>query len=369
MVSLIVGMGMSGFAAKRFLEFHGKEVFCVDRDPVPGVFRETAEISWDQIDQVIASPGVPSDHFLFLEAKRRSIEVIGEVELACRTITQPCVGITGTNGKTTTTLLAAHVLKNSIAVGNVGNPLTEILLDEENRDKILVLELSSYQLETMQAKCLDAAVILNITPDHLDRYASFDDYAAAKWRIQDCLKKGAPLLTDCTNEAAARFLCRQFGVKEAEFEEAAKSFVKPAHRIEHVVDREGVTYINDSKGTNIASVMHAVRQTKGPISLIAGGKDKKSSYLPWVQGFDGKVIRIFAIGEAANEIETQLSHCIPVLKFATLSEAVEFARNQATPGETVLLSPGCASFDQFRNYEERGELFKRLVTEEAKARV
>lgn len=392
--TLVIGLGLSGQSAAEFLLRKGCGVIGVDSNPnLKGkgfeVFHDSSPIDMSDIEQVIISPGVSPEHPLYCEALRKGIEVIGEAELAFRHMQQPCVGITGTNGKTTVTLLAEHVFrysgKKARALGNVGSPLSAYMLDPDP-EEIIIAELSSYQLETMQTPVFDAGVILNITPDHLDRYPSMEEYAKAKCRIQNCMKKQAslyvyekiplefgPLLNtpyrtfggegnhDSENAQAVWLLCKEFGISVQQFSAALETFKKPPHRIELVKIIDEITYIDDSKGTNIDAAIRAVESCRGPVILIAGGVDKGASYLPWKQAFKGKVKKIIAIGQAAGKIAHELKDAFAIETAESLEQAVTHADLHAQRGDTVLLSPGCSSFDMFRDYAHRGEEFKRLV--------
>jgi len=420
---LIIGFGKSGRSAALFLLKKGKKVIAADqkaadllKDPaIVQMQKEGLElvsdkregIDFSSIAQVVLSPGIIPFHPLVLEARKRKIEMIGEIELGFRHFKNPAIGITGTNGKTTVTLLCAHVLQEcgikATALGNMGTALTSF---SGGKEEVLVVELSSYQLETLQQECLDVAVILNLTPDHLDRYPSFQEYADAKCRIKEAVKKGGKLflsrqaagqktallegessaLFDETsdlkgrrsiaklisgknlpvnqeNALAAYRLCSFFGVKEAPFMKALKSFKAPPHRIEWAGEVRGVHFYNDSKATNIESVIHAVKTLSGPIHLIVGGLDKGSSYAPWKNAFKGKVKRLYAIGFAAKKIQQELESDLDIVLAASLFDAVQKAFDCAEKKEQILLSPGCASFDSFRNYEHRGEEFMRFVQE------
>ena len=374
---LVIGFGISGRAAAQLLRKSGKEILIVDRDPKHG-FPDRADL--DEVEQVILSPGIPMSHPLAAEAIRRGIEVIGEAEFAFRHLSNRSIGVTGTNGKTTTVSMIQHLLeragKKAVAVGNIGRSLSSYAL-EANPEEILVVELSSFQLETMTKKCLDAALFLNLTPDHLDRYASLAEYAEAKCRIENCLKPGAVLWVSRQTERevgsllksyqvfgennveAAAAVCRTFGVEKVDL----SCFRRPPHRIEFVEEWEGIQFYNDSKATNIDSVRYAVRDLEGPILLLAGGVDKGASYRPWVVDFGGKVKRIVAFGQAASKIENELKGEIPVDRAENMQEAISSAVRKAERGTKILLSPGCSSFDQFRNYEHRGEEFCRMVRE------
>jgi UDP-N-acetylmuramoylalanine--D-glutamate ligase len=429
---LVLGLGVSGRSAAYFLIQQGASVWGVDRNLA--LLEQNSEIialkqsglvtqSEEQaqvtnFDFLVVSPGIPPIHPLYVAAQQAGIPLFGEIELGCRSTRNPVIGITGTNGKTTVTLLVTHVLnycgKQARAVGNVGVPFTKELLFVHPND-ILVLELSSYQLETLYQRVLDIGVILNITPDHLDRYATMQNYAQVKLQMERCLKKNASLYieeqtykkygyllkehvktygysSDCfismqgsdfyvqgikdlalpdpyrgkmnhntENLMAAYALCREMGVSPTDFKEALGTFKKPAHRVEFILEHQGISYYNDSKGTNVDAVIRAVQSLTGSIILIAGGIDKGGMYTPWLEAFANKVKYICVIGQAAAKIEMQLSHQIPVKIFQNLDQAVKHATELAQSGDNVLLSPGCSSLDMFRDYAHRGEEFKRIV--------
>lgn len=482
MKALILGMGMSGRSAAKLLLQKGYQVQGLDKNyesiQLPGIVVTSDQdpIELTPFDLLVISPGISLDHPIAKAAKEKRIEIVGEIELACRFIKNRFFAITGTNGKTTVTLLVTHVLNQSgipaKALGNLGVPLAADL--EVLRDEVVVVELSSYQLETMTSKIIDAGVILNITPDHLDRYSSMEEYAKAKIHMKECLKPGAHLYVfkqvmdefgplferfnlekavqhdkssqdsdsrpkpadyhitnsvrgnqpvigcgsegcedllrstafsrfspktygysidcdyfiqenafrnkeniewllpicyrrgvshDIENIMAAYLLCKEAGISAVEFLKALETFKKPAHRIEFVRRCRDINYFNDSKGTNIDAVIRAVDTMEGPVVLIAGGVDKGSTYSPWLHAFKQKVKYVCVIGEASDKIEKEISHSYTVKKFTSLEEAVKHAAEIAKPGENVLLSPGCSSFDMFRNYAHRGEEFKRIVNE------
>lgn len=435
---LILGMGISGRSAARFLLKRGAVVHGLDqnRDLIRNneeiealsllgltISFENRTVDPASFDLVVVSPGVPQTHPVYAEARKQGMDVIGEVELACRHLRQPCLAVTGSNGKTTTTMLITHVLNNTgkkaRALGNIGTPLTSMLDDPAGAfDDIIVLELSSWQLETMASRCLDAAVILNITPNHLDRHGTMESYARAKFHVKDCLKPGKSLFVgsaclrgwsellegfpaktfgyeqgstlfcdmrhvlsginiqfdlppeyrdvvshDVENIMAAYAMCREMGIEGMAFIEALASFRKPPHRIEFVRRVDGVAYYNDSKGTSLDAVAKAVASMNGSTILIAGGVHKGASYSPWLKAFDGRVRCVYAIGQAAEQIREDLGKHIPVETISTLEEAVKRAFSIAKEKENVLLSPGCASFDMFKDYNHRGDEFKRLVHE------
>ncbi len=411
--TLIVGLGKSGAAAYDLLEREGDEVVGVDDNPaavqkiIDAGKKATLIPHVKEFDRLILSPGVPLTHPVVAEAMELGIPLIGEVELALQRLHLPAVGITGTNGKTTVTLLIAHVLRlaghSAHALGNVGEPLTSYV-SYAKKDDIAVVELSSFQLDVLSLPFFDIGVILNITPDHLDRYDSMQNYAESKCRLQHCLKPGgelwvhesivkdfkkllkagykvygqnpgctlskddvaflrnsSPAAHEVENILAAWIVCRKFGVSEDVFQQAIKSFKKPAHRIEWVASLDGVDYVNDSKGTNIDATVKAVEAMEKPTLLIAGGLHKGASYEIWKKAFRGKVREVVAIGSAAEKIANDLKPDYQVSIQPTLSEAVRYCCSAAREGDVILLSPGCSSYDMFRDYAQRGDEFKRIV--------
>lgn len=405
MKKLVIGLGTTGQAVAKFLLSKGCSVVGVDRHPgqcmmtdLP-ISTDSEDFPLEGIDQVILSPGIPLTHPLVQKAMAAKLEVIGEIELAFRHMKGPAIGITGTNGKTTVTSLVTHVLnytgRPAVALGNIGTPLISNL----DPQKIAVIELSSYQLETIKTRALSAAALLNITPDHLDRYKGMESYAQAKFLIQNALIPGGLFVLeeaaaktyasyirneaqiyswdrppfplpppfcerknhDAENLIAAYYLTARFGVSSGEFLSASAAFKKPPHRIEFVLEKGGVRFWDDSKGTNVDATIRAVEGMQGAVILIAGGVDKGFPYTSWIAPFKEKVKTVFALGEASLKIKNDLSPQIPVKMVATLQEAVEEAFKSAQGGENVLLSPGCASFDMFRDYADRGDQFKSIV--------
>ena len=364
------------------------EKICVQQEEVP--------IDWAQVERVVVSPGISPKHPIYSEALGRGIPVVGEAELALPFFTKPLVAVTGTNGKTTVAFLVEHILNASgikaKALGNVGTALCHQLLHPKE-EEAFVVELSSYQLETMVTPVFDAGVLLNVTPDHLDRYEGMEQYAAVKCRLQQVVKKGAPFFVhsrvaaewgsvltpgfqvydqqgglpeemakhDRENTLAALALCEALGVSTEMGRRALPTFCKPAHRIEFVREIGGVSFYDDSKGTNIDAVIQAVMAMKGAVILIVGGVDKGASYLPWKEAFAGKVKQMIAIGQAASKVEEELHPYFKIKRAETLLLAVESAARDAAEGDCVLLSPGCSSFDMFRDYKHRGEEFQRIV--------
>ena len=431
----ILGMGVSGRAACHFLLFKGASVCGIDHNPhqlmvhpeieplikLGLTLREEKDIhELNQFDVIVVSPGIPLDHRLVKMAKQAKIRCIGEIELGCQATHNPIIGITGTNGKTTVTLLITHVLnqcnQSAIALGNVGAPLTKELITL--KEQTIVLELSSYQLETLYQSCLESSAILNITPDHLDRYKTMVHYAQAKCQISNNIKPGHWLYVeenvwkqyshlldpkvvrqygyspssyistdllmvyqngqiafilppslqgkkshDLENMLAAYAICADRGIKGPAFLKAWQTFQKPPHRIDLFITFKGIRFFDDSKGTNVDAVIRAVQSIEGPIILIAGGVDKNFPYHSWIEGFKDKVHHIFAIGEAAKKMHAQLSSNLPITICNTLDNAVKQSIRLAQKGDNVLLSPGCSSFDMFRDYVHRGQEFQRIVRE------
>lgn len=264
--------------------------------------------------------------------------------------------------------------KKARAVGNVGEPIADYIGGEE----ILVVELSSYQLETLTARVFDVGLILNITENHLDRYDSFDDYARAKVRLENCIKPEGKLYIHSSvdhtlflkshldyqgeNEEAAFLACSNFGVDRNAFNQALSSFVKPPHRIEFVANIKGVSYYNDSKATSIAAMIKALEVIGKEVVLIAGGQDKGLNFGP-LCSYKNQLSSVVVYGEAREKIANALKAVVDVHVAVTLQEAVLCAKRLVKKDGTVLFSPGCASFDAFKNYAERGEAFRRFVKE------
>lgn len=385
MIDLILGYGKSGQAAHAFLRKKNRKVVIWDDR------KDQPLLDWDIIERVILSPGIGPDHPVLKEAVRRKVEIVGEMELGARSTTNTCIGITGTNGKTTVTEMIAHTLRcagmKAVALGNIGRPLCDYLLTCDP-EEILVLEMSSFQLEAMQTPFLDRAVFLNVTPDHLDRYRDFAEYREAKCRIAKLLKpKGLLFLfkrdaslfenrerqriiasfddSEYTgygdNERAVFSICSSLGVAKEAFLHALSSFQRPPHRLEKVKEIKGIFFYNDSKATNKESVRFALNQIPYErVLLLAGGIDKGGS---WNSVPNQKVKGIFAFGASANQIEQELGSEFKVKKVTSLKEAISEAYRTARKGDCILLSPGCSSFDQFDHYEHRGDTFKSLVEE------
>jgi UDP-N-acetylmuramoylalanine--D-glutamate ligase len=418
---IVLGLGLSGLSACRFLQKKNIPFRALDDKWQEIVTKEeaafvrpflvtSAEAKTLPISFIVASPGVPYSHSLLEWAKRQKIEVICDIELALRYMGKhipPMIGITGTNGKTTTTMLTCAMLQKggilAKTVGNIGMPL----LEEMESQEPLVIELSSFQLAMTRTRALHSGAILNIAPNHLDHHASFEEYRNAKLHIQDLLldpnnffthesvpvsarhwgfnpdcflysdgkniirngQKEADLPSklqgifthDTENFLAAFLLARNYGVEVSACLEAFEEFQKPPHRIQFVRTVNGVHFFDDSKGTNVAAVIRAVNAVPSPCVLIAGGIHKGEPYTAWIDAFRGKVQAVVAIGEAAPIIEKDLSRAIDIHREETFEAAVSRAVSLATSGGSVLLSPGCASFDMFRDYKERGKKFQNLV--------
>jgi UDP-N-acetylmuramoylalanine--D-glutamate ligase len=377
-------------------------------------------------DFIVTSPGIPTDSEVLSEAVKRGIKIFSEIEFASWFCRGSIISITGTNGKTTTTSLTAHTLNESgikcYPAGNIGNAFSEIALDV-NEDEYVALETSSFQLDFADRFKPKIAVILNITPDHLDRYRdSFDEYSAAKQKVasnQDAddfliisgddeniksglkkknarifyfsLKKrekygayvenGAMIFSsgngeeeicktadlfirgehNIANALAVMIAAKIIGVPNQKIKEAFGSFKGVEHRIEFVRNLDGVDYYNDSKATNADSVWNALRSFERPIFLILGGKDKGNNYEQIREPVSANVKKIYAIGSSAQKVFDFFSDFVSTEIKKTLEECVTSARSEAPSGSVVLLSPACASFDMFDNYEHRGRVFKEAV--------
>lgn len=436
---LIVGLARTGLVTALFSAGYGATVTATDEKPedelaeaatklrAAGVKLElrghTPEIFKDQ-DLIVISPGVPAKLPQLEEARARGIPVWSEIELAWRLLRGKLVAITGSNGKTTTTSLVAHILKTAniptLVGGNIGVPL--LALVESSMDTtITVAEISSFQLETIEAFRPEIGVLLNLTPDHLDRHASFDDYAHAKMRMfENLLDRDAAVLNADDPEITRRmpsrghiyWFSRQKRVAEGAFlrdeqiyfrvegsevalarrediqlrgdhnlenvlaacaaaylagaDPAAiaagvKTFKGVEHRLEFVAEIGGVTFYNDSKATNVDATKKALEAFPGPLIVILGGKDKGSPYTPLRELLHDRARLALLIGAAAEKIAADLDDAVALERAGTMDRAVQIAMHRAKPGDVVLLAPACSSFDQFENYEHRGRVFKELI--------
>ena len=372
---LVLGLARSGKAAVAALERRGVEVVTADR--TLGNDGDVALL--DGVELMVKSPGVPRETPLVAEAERRGVEIWSEVELGYRLLRPRLVGVTGTNGKTTTTELLGAILRVPTA-GNVGRALTGLEGDVEP-GALVVCELSSFQLEDVHELACEVAVLLNLEPDHLDRYASFDDYRDAKLRIFEragakVVPKGSGLdgiefsaddelpaepairgAHNRENAAAATAAARALGSPDEQIAEALRTFPGVPHRLEPVGEVDGVRYVNDSKATNVAAALRALAAyADEPVHLILGGSRKGEDFAPLAAALGPNVRSVHLIGETASELAAVIPQGQGDGDLATALAAIE-----ARPGEVVLLSPACASYDQYRDFEERGEDFRRLV--------
>jgi UDP-N-acetylmuramoylalanine--D-glutamate ligase len=433
----VVGMGRSGAAAAALLAREGAEVLIVDdrQKEVPASLQRSGEKgtsfrfrlgAWREEDflsaeWVVLSPGVPLKKLPVKKLESLRIPVIGEMELASAFLTAPLIAITGTNGKSTTTTLVGEILKGwgwkVFVGGNLGVPLSEAVGSPWD---FIVVEASSFQLETIARFHPRIAALLNVTPDHLDRYPDLLSYQKAKWRIfenqsegdhavlngDDPLAvppflKGAPVLFSRTripqrgvylndgeivsnvwgeaepiirldalrlkgahnleNVMAAVAMTLLCGCSAECIRQTLIQFKGLPHRMELVREVGGVKYLNDSKGTNVGAVMKSLEGLTAPVVLIAGGKDKEGDFTPLRELVQKKVKRLILLGEAQEKMARCFATHPAVERVDSMDRAVERAAASAEPGDIVLLSPGCASFDQFRDYQHRGDVFKQAV--------
>jgi UDP-N-acetylmuramoylalanine--D-glutamate ligase len=441
---LVVGLGKSGVASALFLKARGARVTVSDtksgdelRNEIPllldhGITVETGghgERTFRGQDLIVVSPGVPVDAPPLVQARALGESVIGEIELAAQFLPGPIVAITGSNGKTTTTTLTGEILAAgglpTLVGGNIGAPAIS-LAERAKPETVIVLEISSFQLETIQTFRPKVAVILNVTPDHLDRHRTLEVYVNAKARIfenqrdgdfavlnaddpicvamaartparvfwfsrQKEVKQGAgvhdggilfragerqseimlvseiPLkgAHNLENVLAAVCAGALMGCEPTKIRQAVRDFKAVEHRLEFVATIRGVDYYNDSKATNVDATIKALESFPANIHLILGGKDKGSDYTVLNDLLRQRVKRVYTIGAAAAKIESQIASSkggdVEVVHAETLENAIRKANSVAQPGDVVLLAPACASFDQFRNYEQRGRLFKEIV--------
>jgi UDP-N-acetylmuramoylalanine--D-glutamate ligase len=431
--SLIVGLGATGAAVARYLAARGERVRVIDsRADPPGqkelraacpdaaIALETLDVSWlDGASRVVLSPGLPYELPLAAEARRRGLAVIGDIELFALAARAPVIAVTGSNGKSTVTTLAAAMLASqglrAPAGGNLGPPALDLL---DVPADAYVLEISSFQMETTDSLAPLAATVLNVSPDHLDRHGTLERYAelkekllraaehavinvddplvvamgvrharAVQFSVANELTRGysivlrrgerwlardrEPLLAAAelkvrgrhneANALAALALTAELTTDLPAALDALRAFTGLPHRCQHVAVRRGVTFVDDSKGTNVGATLAALQGLAGPLVLIAGGLGKGQDLAPLAAGARGKVRAAVLIGAAADELERVLEPVCRTVRAASMDDAVARAAELAQHGDTVLLSPACASQDMFRDYKERGEKFARAA--------
>jgi len=436
---LVVGLARTGVATSLFCAARGAIVTAMDTRSESEIGESCAQLRAAGVrlelgghrenifleqDLIIPSPGVPADAPLLQAARSKGVNIWSEIELADRFLNGRLIGITGSNGKTTTTTLIEHILKNAgfptILAGNIGTPLISCV-EKTNDQTITVVELSSFQLELIDTFRPNISVFLNLTPDHLDRHHTLEAYGAAKARIfenqteadsavlnaddpatkpyapakphvywfsrkqrvaQGAFLRGNEIAfrRDGTEEfvlklqdiplagahnlenvLAAVAATRLAGAEPAAIAKGVRSFAGVEHRLEFVAEIGGVRYYNDSKATNVDATLKAIDSFPGRILIILGGKDKGSDYTVLQKPLREKAILALLIGAAAEKIEKQIAGSVALENAGTIERAVEVASHAARPGDVVLLAPACASFDQFQNYEHRGRVFKELV--------
>jgi UDP-N-acetylmuramoylalanine--D-glutamate ligase len=438
----VVGLGKSGLASARFCRAAGAAVTVSEAGQADGFAEAIGHLepigvalefgphrpqTFEKADLIVLSPGVPHTIALLEATRRRGIPVIGEMELAARFIAEPIVAVTGTNGKTTTTELLGAMLKVSgldvFVGGNIGTPLIEYVESGRTADW-LVVEVSSFQLDTMDRFHPRIGCLLNISEDHLDRYPDYTAYAAAKWGLfrnqtaedtaiingalsdvgttthslpgqilffngapdgrqaSACIREGhldldlgkdsAGVTLDLSamqligrhnaeNVAAAGLAALAAGAAPAAMQTALNDFRGMPHRVNFVREVDGVRYYDDSKGTNVDAVARALDSFHQPVVLIMGGRDKGGSYRVLEERLKQKVRQLIVMGEAAETITSALQHIVPIQSVDDMAAAVRLAAQTACAGQVVLLSPACSSYDMYENYHQRGEDFCRHV--------
>jgi UDP-N-acetylmuramoylalanine--D-glutamate ligase len=434
--NLIVGLGATGMSVARHLAACGETFAVVDsREHPPGLEALRSELQPNEVHlggfdrtlflrarRLIVSPGVPVSSPAIMEARAVGVQIIGDIELFARANRAPVAAITGSNGKSTVTSLLGEMARAAgwdVAVGgNLGTPALD-LLDAKPQD-LVVLELSSFQLETVESLAPQAAVVLNVSPDHLDRYPSLEAYALAKGRIyanakrcvvnaedtlaislaggRDCaafglgeaareqdyglivhagaqwLARGAePLIPaarlriagrhNLANALAGLAMGEALGLPQAAMLKALETFPGLPHRCQWVGNRAGVDWFDDSKGTNVGATAAAIDGLEGQLVLIAGGQGKGQDFAPLREALKGRARTVVLLGEAAPELRSVLGGVAELIDVADMPEAVAVAAERALPGDRVLLSPACASLDMFASYKARGEAFVRAFRE------
>lgn len=420
---LVLGAGKSGVASANFLAGREESVVLADSNANPSLpfelddrvvraFGAEDEGLLEDVREIVLSPGVPMTIPLLQRAAARAIPIVGEIELAYRYIKGTVIAITGSNGKSTTTALIGEILKiagrRPVVAGNIGHPLISAI-DFEN-PRTYVLELSSFQLETIDTFRANVALLLNITPDHMDRYPNFGAYAAAKHRVfrnqdagdtailntsvdyqpnartsrfsatekADAYLDGDEMVlgerripraslklegnANVENALAAWLAARAVGVDDVDVQIAFGTFTGLPHRMVLVREIDGVRWINDSKGTNVDATLKSLEGfDSSSVILILGGKDKAGEFERMRELVQSKARTVLTIGKAAPRIAEALDGAASIVEAGDMQRAIEWARTNAKRGEVVLLSPACASFDQYRNFEHRGEHFEELV--------
>jgi UDP-N-acetylmuramoylalanine--D-glutamate ligase len=438
---LVVGLARTGLVSALFSAAYGAKVTATDERPIPEIADAAEKLrvagvklelggfvpqTFLEQDLIVVSPGVPAKIAPLENARAKGIPVWSEIELAWRFLRGKLVAITGSNGKTTTTSLIAHILKTSniptLIGGNIGTPLLT-LVETSVETSVTVAEISSFQLETIDSFRPEIGVLLNLTPDHLDRHLTFEEYANAKMRMfENQLEKDIALLNADDPEVTKRmpakpkifWFSRQkrvatgaflrddqiifrhegsevelarlgdiqlrgqhnienvlascaaaylAGAVPAAIAAGVKSFRGVEHRLEFVAEISGVQYYNDSKATNVDAAVKAVEAFPGPLVVILGGRDKGSPYTPLRDLLRERARLALLIGESAEKIASDLGDTIHFENAGTLQQALHITAKHVQPGDTVLLAPACSSFDQFENYEHRGRVFKELVAQ------
>lgn len=434
--ALVVGLGATGFSCARYLHRNGVQVVVVDSRPqppmaaalqqalpdVPLYAGDFAAAPWDAVDMIVASPGVALHDLPLAAARARGVEIVGDVELFARAVNAPVLAVTGSNGKSTVASLAGvmaqHAGIDTVVAGNIGVPVLDALV-REPAPQLYVLELSSFQLETTDSLASSAAVVLNVSEDHMDRYPDLSSYQAAKARIfahtrlaivnrddpatvamvpagvasisfgagpapgasdygvvADAgvawLVRGTTRLMRCNavrllgrhnhmNVLAAMALAQAAGVSDAAMIDAAKTFSGLPHRMQIVADIDGVRFIDDSKGTNVGATCAALSGLSMPVVLIAGGDGKGADFSGLKRPVQDRVRAVVLIGRDGERIAAALGGVVPVHFADSMDAAVRRAQTLAVSGDAVLLSPACASFDMFENYIARGNAFHDAV--------
>ena len=434
--ALVVGMKKSGMASAELLARHGAVVRATDLKPLEELgearellerlgipFARQAPEVFEGCDLIVLSPDVSADLAPLEEARKRGEWVVGEVELAAPFLKGETIGITGSNGKTTTTSLVGHILRAAgvpVQVGgNIGRPVTA-MVESSRADGWNVLELSSFQLETISAFRAHIGLALNVTENHIDRHHTFENYAAAKGRLfetqrsgdfavlnaedpvcvryadrtlakvewfssrrevspgaslcgENLVLDGRPLIPageiplrgrhNVENVLAASIAAARAGVKPEAIAAAVRTFQAVEHRLEFVRTVSGIDFYNDSKATSVDATVKALDAFAGGLWVILGGKDKGLDYSPLRAPLEAKARAALLIGAAAAKISSQLQGAAPLVDSKTLDAAIAYAYARSQPGDTILLAPACASFDQFKSFEHRGEVFKQIVNQ------